>query len=244
MHLVEYTRRLLARHAPDTRSGVPDEAVSLPIVQAGHPALRRPAHDAHDRLPSDLLGALLRSMAVTMRKAPGVGLAAPQVAVPLRMFVAEDRVPAPAEGEPADPEDDLLERRPLPLRAFLDPSYEILDEERVHAFEGCLSVDGWSSIVPRARRIRFRATEVLGDGTLRDVDEQHRGWTARILQHETDHLAGALCHDRAVPRSFVLSRYTARYDDLTDAVRELGLTGDVTRLGHGEVVLPAPTTDR
>ena len=220
----ELTEKILAR-----RAGT-DEP--LRIVQAGHPALRRQALRAHGRLEASLLSELVAAMVVTMRKAPGVGLAAPQIGLPLRLVVVEDPF-----ADPDDPDDQLLERDPLPLRVLLDPAVELLGSERVFAFEGCLSVDGWQSIVPRSRRVRLSATELLADGTLREVEEEHVGWTARILQHETDHLHGTLCHDRAVPRSFVAAGYAGRYASLPDAVRRLGLQGEVTRLGEGEVIL-------
>jgi peptide deformylase len=223
--LTEYVRRLLDRRSR------PEEP--LRIVQAGHPALRGPLRPARDRLDPALLRELVEAMVVTMREAPGVGLAAPQVGVPLRLFVAEDRYASSEQ----DPEDDLLERRPFPLRTMLDPQYEILGQERVLAWEGCLSVDGFSSIVPRARRIRLTGFRLDEDGSLADVEEEHRGWPARILQHETDHLRGTLCHDLAVPRSLISSRYAPRWADLPDAVEGLGLEGEITRLGPGEVVL-------
>lgn len=226
MDITELTRKILDRRAKD---GDP-----LRIVQAGHPALRRRAVRATDRLEMELLLELAEAMVVTMRAAPGVGLAAPQVGLPLSFYVVEDRF-ASEQGE--DEDDDLLERRPLPLRALLDPVLEPLGAERVYAFEGCLSVDGWQSIVPRSRRVRLRAHELLPGGGLQEVDEEHTGWTARILQHETDHLAGTLCHDRMVPRSFIEAGYTHHYADLGEAVRRLGLTGDIAELGEGEVVL-------
>jgi len=222
----ELTRKILDRRA---RSGDPRR-----IVQAGHPALRRRAVPARGRLAPELLCELAEAMTVTMRTAPGVGLAAPQVGLPLSFYVVEDGF-ASEPGEDAD--DDLLERRPLPLRALLDPVLEPIGSERVYAFEGCLSVDGWQSIVPRSRRVRLRAVELLPDGRLEDVDEEHLGWTARILQHETDHLAGTLCHDVSVPRSFVDEAYVGHYGDLSEAVRRLGLTGEITELAPGEVLL-------
>lgn len=224
--ITELTRKILERRGKD---GDP-----LRIVQAGHPALRRRAVRAAGRLGTGLLLELAEAMTVTMRAAPGVGLAAPQIGLPLSVYVVEDRF---ATGPGQDADDELLERRPLALRALLDPVVEPLGTERVYAFEGCLSVDGWQSIVPRARRVRLRATELLGDGRLREVDEEHRGWTARILQHETDHLAGTLCHDVAVPRSFIDARYSGHYADLGEAVRRLGLTGEIAELGEGEVVI-------
>lgn len=226
MDTAELTRKILDRR--------PREGAPLRIVQAGHPALRRTAVVARDRLGPELLLELADAMTVTMREAPGVGLAAPQIGLPLSVYVVED----PFAAEPGeDPEDELLERRPLALRALLDPVVDALGDETVFAFEGCLSVDGWQSIVPRARRVRLRAHELLPGGELREVDEEHTGWTARILQHETDHLAGTLCHDRMVPRSFVEAGYTAHYSDLGEAVRRLGLAGEITQLGEGEVVL-------
>src|SRR5699024_7449966 len=202
--ITELTGKILGRREKDCDP--------LRIVQAGHPALRRRAVRARERLEDGrlevaLLLELAEAMTVTMRAAPGVGLAAPQVGLPLSFYVIEDRY-ADEPGE--DEVGDLLERRPLPRRALLAPVLEPLGTQRVYAFEGCLSVDGWQSIVPRSRRVLLRATELLGDGSLREVEEEHVGWTARILQHETDHLAGTLCHDLCVPRSYTDARYGSR----------------------------------
>ncbi|MCW1804040.1 peptide deformylase [Brachybacterium squillarum] len=226
MDISDLARRLLDRR---------DSAdAPLRIVQTGHPALRRRAAGAVARLDAglaELLPELADAMTLTMREAPGVGLAAPQIGLPLQMVVVEDRY----AGDEDD--DGLLERRPLALRALLDPAVELLGTEQVYAWEGCLSVDGFSSIVPRSRRVRLRATELLPTGELREVDEEHAGWTARILQHETDHLHGVLCHDGSVPRSFSDNAYVPRLAELPEAVRRLGLTGDIERLGDGEVVV-------
>lgn len=226
MDINELTRKTLDRRA--------EEGDPLRIVQAGHPALRRRAVPARGRLDPELLRELAEAMTVTMRAAPGVGLAAPQVGLPLSFYVVEDGF-ASEPGEDAD--DDLLERRPLALRALLDPVLEPLGSQRVYAFEGCLSVDGWQSIVPRSRRVRLRAVELLPDGRLEEVDEEHVGWSARILQHETDHLAGTLCHDVSVPRSFIDAGYAGHYADLAEAVRRLGLTGEIADLPPGEVMI-------
>ena len=238
MDIAELTQKILDRRDDPSRP--------LRIVQAGHPALRLRARSARGRLDEDLLRELVDAMTVTMREAPGVGLAAPQIGLPLALFVIEDRVAGSAEEE-ADPAataevDDLdvstaLERSPVPLRAILDPAVEPLGTQRVYAWEGCLSVDGWQSIVPRSRRVRLQGTELEADGRLREIDEGHVGWPARILQHETDHLAGTLCHDLMVPRSFVEARYTSHYAQMPEAVRRLGLDGEIARLGPGEVVL-------
>lgn len=239
MDLTELTRKLLDRR--------PRAEAPLRIVQAGHPALRRPSARALDRLDPDLLVELLEAMTVTMREAPGVGLAAPQIGLPLRAIVVEDRYAAADEdataddGAPGDDEDpglaDPLERSPYPLRALLDPELDLIGDEWVYAWEGCLSVDGWQSIVPRSRRVRLRAHEVAADGSITAISEELVGWPARILQHETDHLAGTLCHDRMVPRSLIDAGYGAHYEDLADAVRLLRLEGEIRQLGGTEVIV-------
>lgn len=226
MDIAELTRRILDRR--------PTPQAPLRIMQAGHPSLRHETVAVQDRLDPQLLAQLVDAMVITMREAPGVGLAAPQIGLPLQLIVVEDRYAA-EPGEDAD--DDLHERRPLPLRTLLGPRVDPLGDEDVFAYEGCLSVDGWQSIVPRSRRVRLRAQELLPGGTLREVDEEHIGWTARILQHEVDHLHTTLCHDRMVPRSYIDVDYISHYEDLSEAIRRLGLTGDITRLGPGEVVL-------
>lgn len=246
MDIAQLTRKILDRR--------PAPEGPLPIVQAGHPALRRRTLAATGRLDAALLRELVEAMTITMREAPGVGLAAPQIGLPLRLYVIEDRfapdADADAEAEGlAEPSgigeehegeaelDDPLERLPVPLRVFLDPQVELLGEQHVYAWEGCLSVDGWQSIVCRSRRVRLQATELLADDTLREIDEEFVGWPARIVQHETDHLAGTLCHDRAVPRSFIDAGYTALYADMPEAVQRLGLEGEITQLPPGEVLV-------
>lgn len=204
---------------------------TLRIVQAGHPALRQEARPWSGQLDDALLIELIEAMTITMRKAPGVGLAAPQVGIPLALMIVEDSF---ASAEP-DPEDDLLRRRPLPLRAFLDPVYEVVGTRRAYAWEGCLSVDGWQSIVPRPVEIVARALELRRDGRVERIEECWEGWSARIFQHETDHLAGTLCHDLAVPRSYIDGRYAARYGQIPEAVRRLGLTGEIEQLDEDEV---------
>lgn len=234
MDLSDLVEKTLARRR---RSG------ALRIVQAGHPALRARARTWDGQLDDDLLADLVEAMVRTMREAPGVGLAAPQVGIPLRLAVLED--PFAPEAHEAEEEDRLLERRPLALRVLLDPEYEVIGRRRVMFWEGCLSVDGWQSIIPRAERVRLRATERTADGRLLPLEEEWSGWQARIAQHETDHLAGTLCHDLGVPRSFVAAPYASRLEDLAEARRRLGLTGEIEDLAPGQVaytVSASPTS--
>ena len=209
----------------------------LRIVQAGHPALRAHSKDAARALDPELLGEFIQALVVTMHEAPGVGVAAPQVGVPIRLVVMEDSVRE--EGEERDAGDALYERDNLPLMAVIDPRYEEVegDDTVTFGWEGCLSVDGWRSLVPRPKSVRVFGTAILAGGEVRELDEVWTGWSARIFQHESDHLDGILCHDRGVERSLVQDSYLHRYTDLSAAVRYLGLRGDVANLEPGAVDL-------
>ena len=192
------------------------EAGDLPqIVQAGHPVLRAQAIPFDGQLDGALLGALIEVMRRTMHAAPGVGLAAPQIGLPLRLAVIED-------GWTAD--EDVArarERAPLPFFAAVNPIYIPLGEERAAFYEGCLSVRGYTAVVRRPARVEARWT--APDGSTRRAE--FSGWQARIVQHETDHLAGTLYLDKAELRSLCANEeYSARWAHPSPeaAARELG----------------------
>jgi len=165
---------------------------TVPIVQAGHPVLRQVARPYDGELAPDELTALVGLMHRTMRAAPGVGLAAPQIGLPLALAVLAD---PGAEGEVAR----VRQRPPLPFRVLVNPSCAAVDDERVAFYEGCLSVRGYQAVVPRARRVHLTGYDETG----LPLDEVVAGWPARIVQHETDHLGGTLYVDRARMRSLV-----------------------------------------
>jgi peptide deformylase len=169
----------------------------LKIVQAGEEVLRRQARDlASDEILSAAIQKLIEDMRDTMRGAPGVGLAAPQVGLPLRIAVIEDRVEYHAKLSP----DQLAERnrRPVAFHVLVNPTVVEADNPSVEFFEGCLSVNGYSGVVPRSRRV---TVEFLNERAERARVEAF-GWYARILQHEIDHLNGVLYIDRMYPRTF------------------------------------------
>ncbi|AXG76502.1 peptide deformylase [Streptomyces paludis] len=187
----------------------------LTIVQAGDPVLRRPALPYDGQLGDDRLARLVGAMRATMYDAPGVGLAAPQVGVPLRLAVLED----PAEVTEAVR--DARDRVPQPFRVLVNPAYEPVGDGRAAFYEGCLSVPGWQAVVSRPTRVRVRALDERG----RETDEEFAGWPARIVQHETDHLLGTLYLDRAELRSLSAAHHMAeRWPQPTPeaAARELG----------------------
>jgi len=167
-----------------------------PIVQAGAEVLRQRASPVPAAsIGSAALRELARRMVEVMRKAPGVGLAAPQIGVPLRVFVAEDpeeRMSAlSAEGRAA------RGRVGLSLMTVVNPELELLGSERAVFFEGCLSVRGYGALVARSTSVRVRGVDVEG----RPVSATLSGWPARIMQHEYDHLEGTLYVDRMLTRS-------------------------------------------
>ncbi|MFG3659040.1 peptide deformylase [Streptomyces sp. NPDC047706] len=187
----------------------------LPIVAAGDPVLRQPAEPFDGQLDAGLLARFVEALRVTMHAAPGVGLAAPQVGVGLRIAVIEDPAPVPQEVRQA------RGRVPLPFRVLVNPSYEPVGAARAGFFEGCLSLPGWQAVVARPTRVRLTGSDEYG----RAVDELFSGWPARIVQHETDHLDGVLYVDRAELRSLSANGAVAqRWAQPTPeaAARELG----------------------
>jgi peptide deformylase len=138
----------------------------LKIARMGHPVLLREAEPVDDPTHPEIRR-LIADMAATMLDASGIGLAAPQVHVPLRLFVW---------------------RGPTGVAALVNPELEPLGEEAETAWEGCLSIPGLRGAVERPRRIRYRGLDAEGN----PVEGETEAMTARVMQHETDHLDGIL----------------------------------------------------
>ncbi|HET6151110.1 MAG TPA: peptide deformylase [Polyangia bacterium] len=188
----------------------------LKIVQAGHPVLRQRGRDL---TPAEIRGApiqmLIELMRETMRDAPGVGLAAPQIGEPLRLAVIEDQMTR-----------DEVEREPVPFHVIVNPELHFRGDppQMVDYFEGCLSVDGYQAIVPRSRAVTVNALDHRGE----PVTIGASGWYARILQHEIDHLNGVLYIDRMRPRTYSTGRNVGAFwlDNTPDEI--------IKTLGDGE----------
>jgi peptide deformylase len=163
----------------------------LKIVQVGAPVLRNRARSlSPDEVKSAEIQQLIAWMRETMRDAPGVGLAAPQIGIPLQLAVIEDPSEAPDK-----------ERVPVPFHVLINPQLT-LGSELVEHYEGCLSVEGFQALVPRARTVQVDALNHQGE----PVKIEAGGWYARILQHEIDHLNGTLYIDRMHPRTFTTNQ--------------------------------------
>ncbi len=148
------------------------------IVTHPHPTLRRKARKVNDFGPD--LQKLIDDMVETMRAAPGVGLAAPQIDVPLRVIVVEF-------GSEDDPE------RPAKLYTVVNPEISRASQETLVGTEACLSIPGMAGDVERAESITVKGFSRRGQ----PIKIKAHGWLARIFQHEIDHLDGVLFIDRA-----------------------------------------------
>jgi peptide deformylase len=168
----------------------------LEIVQVGHPVLRQRARALTlEELASPRIQQLINDMRDTMRAAPGVGLAAPQIGESIQLVVIED--PPAFHAKLTAEQLAARERASVPFHVLVNPALTIRTDEVVAAFEGCLSLEGFSMVVPRARKVRVEALDERGERVVKVAT----GWYARILQHEVDHLNGTVCIDRAETRT-------------------------------------------
>jgi len=186
-----------------------DYFMRLKIAQAGEAVLRQQARElSRDELLSPETHQLIEWMRETMRDAPGVGLAAPQVGLGLQLAVIEDSAEAQRSIAPERLEE--RGRRPVPFHVIVNPVLT-LEGPPVEFFEGCLSATGFSALVPRSLRARVECLNEKGE----PVSIAAEGWYARILQHEIDHLHGTLYLDRMHSRSFVtVDNLTRHWNDL------------------------------
>jgi peptide deformylase len=188
------------------------------IVEAGADVLRQKA----DHVPSRLMGSqalqdLVAIMKAAVQDAPGVGLAAPQIGMPLRVIVfgdAERNARYLTERERAE-----RGRTEIELQAWINPSLRPLSDATVEFLEGCLSVPGFQAKVKRFVDIELSGFDENGEP---EEPLKLSGWPARIVQHEIDHLDGVLYVDRMDSRTFSTRDSLAR-DGLSETLKLLGL---------------------
>jgi peptide deformylase len=160
----------------------------LKVARMGHPVLRARARAVDPtQIRSPRFQQLIDDMFETMKEYQGVGLAAPQVHESLRLFVCGF---APL---PPDEDDEVVaEEDQVPLMVLINPEISPVGREVVDDWEGCLSIPDIRGRVPRARQIAVRAYDRTG----KRIELRAGGFTARVIQHETDHLDGVLFFDR------------------------------------------------
>lgn len=149
------------------------------IITVPNDVLRRKAHKVTTF--DNELKQTIEDMVETMREAPGVGLAAPQIGVSERLIVVEY------------PEDDEVDDSPKKLYTVVNPEIIAVSEETETGMEGCLSIPGLVGEVERNLAVVVRGQNRRGQPVKIKAD----GWLARIFQHEIDHLDGILYTDRA-----------------------------------------------
>src|SRR5215510_9736863 len=152
------------------------------IVTLPDPVLKRKAHSVNKFDKN--LHALLDDMVETMREAPGVGLAAPQIGLSERIIVIEyfER-----------PEDEEVEEAPKKVWAVINPEIVKASDEMLMGVEGCLSIPGLVGEVERHAEVQVKGLNRHG----KPMKVKAKGWLARIFQHEIDHLNGVLFTERA-----------------------------------------------
>jgi peptide deformylase len=180
--------------------------MKLKIVQAGDPVLRKQSRALTKKeISSASIQYLIELMRNTMREAPGVGLAAPQIGQSIQLAVIEDRTEYIA-----DHSADALakyQRSSVPFHVIINPKLSVVGDSSVQFFEGCLSVEGFQAVVNRALRVRVDCLNERGE----EVKIKAQGWYARILQHEIDHLHGTLYIDRMNSRTLSTSENMFRF---------------------------------
>jgi peptide deformylase len=178
----------------------------LKIRQTGEPVLREKARPLSvDEILDRTIQDLIESMRETMHDAPGVGLAAPQVGISVQLVVVEDQpqfLQKLSSEELAE-----RERNAVPFHVLINPVITAAGSETAEFFEGCLSVAGFAALVSRSKQVRVECLNEKAEPVVIEA----KGWYARILQHEIDHLQGELYIDRMNTRSFSTLDNQTRY---------------------------------
>lgn len=170
------------------------------VIKMGHPLLLARAKEV-ENFGTPELDSLITDMKDTMAALNGAGLAAPQIAVSLRIVIFG------VSDNSRYPDVDAV-----PETVLINPEISIIGSERESAWEGCLSIPHMRGLVPRYTSIRYRGHDAQGNLIERDA----HGFHARVVQHEVDHLDGVL--------------YPFRVEDMKDFGYEDALSQDVEEL--------------
>lgn len=164
----------------------------MSIIEIGNPVLRQVSKElTRQEILSPKIQNLILSMQKMMRDAPGVGLSAPQIDIPIQLAVIEDRKELHVYLTEQQLKD--RERVPVPFHVIINPILKFDGNETVEFYEGCLSVPNLMAIVPRAKKVVVECLNEYAEPVIINAN----GWYARILQHEYDHLQGMLYIDKA-----------------------------------------------
>lgn len=194
--------------------------MTLKIVQAGDPVLRKQGRPlTKEEILSPSIQELIPLMRDTMREAPGVGLAAPQIGQSIQLAVIEDRTTYIKDISAE--ELAARQRSAIPFHVIINPKLTVVGYSSAVFFEGCLSVEGYQAIVDRALDVRVECLNERGE----EITINAHGWYARILQHEIDHLNGILYIDRMKTRTYTTGQNFFEYwlnHDIDEVLTEVG----------------------
>lgn len=151
-----------------------------PLIRMGHSCLREPAQEV-TQFNTPELNELIQDLFDTMRANAGVGIAAPQIGVPLRVIVFG-----------FDHSKRYPHAKAIPDTALINPTYKALTDETYEDWEGCLSVKGLRGLVQRYLKIAYQGFSVTGNL----IENTVSGFHAKMIQHEIDHLNGTLFVER------------------------------------------------
>lgn len=180
--------------------------MQLKIMQAGEPALRQPARAlSNTEILSAPIQQLIELMRATLYDAPGVGLAAPQIGESLQIAVIEDKE-SYHQGIPSE-ELARRERVPIPFHVIINPKISVIGTDTMQFFEGCLSHENFVGLTPRYLAVKVECLNEHAESVVINA----RGWYARILQHEIDHLRGTLYLDHVKTRTLMTTDNYLRY---------------------------------
>lgn len=146
------------------------------VVKMGNSKLAEPSLPVRD-FADPQLQSIISDMLDTMKEEDGVGIAAPQIGYQLRIIIFG------FEANPRYPDENSI-----PFTVLINPEIEVLTDEMVDGWEGCLSVPGLRGLVPRYTKINYSGYDINGQRIARFAE----GFHARVLQHEYDHLNGIL----------------------------------------------------
>lgn len=172
------------------------------IARMGHPVLTKVAKPVVDPTAPEIR-ALVADMLETMIDANGAGLAAPQVYEPLRVVIFQ----APPERAPEGMDEEEAYDHTAPLTVLINPEIEVVSSDMEEGWEGCLSVPGLRGLVPRYSEIIYRGVGLDG----RPIERRAKGFHARVVQHECDHLDGVLYPQRMTDLSELIFESEARH---------------------------------
>lgn len=177
--------------------------LNIDSLQVGDPILREQAEIVDiSTVHSPEFKQMVERMFKVMRKAKGQGIAAPQIGVGLQVFAMEYTGQHMKELKDQGCSDKEMKRMGIalvPPRVFVNPEIRIIDSTLLAFREGCLSIEGYSALVPRAKEIEITALDMEAH----PITWRTMGWPARIIQHEMDHLKGNLYIDTMMYKSFM-----------------------------------------